>query len=36
MSETPEKITLVKDTIDNSDIDSLIKWLQTYPKLTKG
>jgi len=30
------KITLVKDTIDNGDIDNLIKWLQTYPKLTKG
>lgn len=31
-----EKITLVKDTIDNSDIDSLIEWLKTYPRLTKG
>lgn len=31
-----EKITLVKDTIENSDIDNLIQWLQTYPKLTKG
>lgn len=31
-----EKIDLVKDTIDNSDIDSLIEWLKTYPRLTKG
>lgn len=31
-----EKITLVKDTIDNSDIDHLIEWLKTYPRLTKG
>ena len=29
-------ITLVKDTIDNKDIDELIGWLQTYPRLTKG
>lgn len=35
--ETPiEKINLVKDTIDNSDIDALIEWLKTYPRLTKG
>ena len=31
-----EKITLVKDTIDKDDIDNLIEWLKTYPKLTKG
>ena len=31
-----EKITLVKDTIDHSDIDELIDWLKTYPRLTKG
>ena len=30
------KIQLVKDTIDKYDIDHLIKWLQTNPKLTKG
>ncbi|MBS0626298.1 MAG: DegT/DnrJ/EryC1/StrS aminotransferase family protein [Verrucomicrobia bacterium] len=30
------KITLAKDTIDNSDIDHLIEWLKTYPRLTKG
>ena len=29
-------ITLVKDTIDNNDIDNLIEWLKTYPRLTKG
>ena len=31
-----EKVTLVKDTIDNNDIDHLIDWLKTYPRLTKG
>ena len=31
-----DKIFLVKDTIDNNDIDKLIDWLKTYPKLTKG
>jgi CDP-6-deoxy-D-xylo-4-hexulose-3-dehydrase len=31
-----EKITLVKDTIDKDDIDNLIEWLKTYPRLTKG
>lgn len=29
-------IQLVKDTIDNGDIDKLIEWLKTYPRLTKG
>ena len=29
-------IKLVNDTIDNKDIDSLIQWLKTYPRLTKG
>ena len=29
-------IPLVKNTIDKEDIDSLIKWLETYPRLTKG
>ena len=29
-------IRLVEDTIDNKDIDALIEWLQTYPRLTKG
>jgi len=31
-----KKIELVQDTIDSKDIDSLIEWLKTYPKLTKG
>lgn len=29
-------ITLVRDTIDDSDINSLIDWLKTNPRLTKG
>lgn len=29
-------IKLVEDTIDKKDINKLIKWLKTYPKLTKG
>lgn len=29
-------ISLVNDTIDKNDIDRLIKWLSTYPRLTKG
>ena len=29
-------IKLVNDTISNSDIDLLIEWLKTYPRLTKG
>ena len=29
-------IKLVGDTIDRKDIDELIKWLKTYPHLTKG
>jgi len=29
-------ITLVKDTIDNKDINRLVEWLKTYPRLTKG
>jgi len=33
---TYEKISLVKDTINKKDIDDLIEWLKTNPKLTKG
>ena len=29
-------IPLVKDTISNQEIDMLIEWLKTYPRLTKG
>ncbi len=31
-----EPITLVRDTIAQDDIDSLIDWLKTNPRLTKG
>ena len=31
-----DKIPLVRDTIDSKDIDRLINWLKTYPRLTKG
>lgn len=31
-----KKIDLVQNTIDNKDIDNLIQWLSTYPRLTKG
>ena len=31
-----KKINLVKDTIDYRDIQKLISWLETNPKLTKG
>jgi len=30
------EIKLVNDTISNQDIDKLIEWLKTYPRLTKG
>lgn len=29
-------IRLVADTIDKHDVDRLIEWLKTYPRLTKG
>jgi len=29
-------IKLVNDTINEKDIDKLIEWLSTYPRLTKG
>lgn len=29
-------IKLVNDTIEKEDVDQLIDWLKTYPKLTKG
>ena len=31
-----KKISLINDTINNQDIDELIEWLKTYPRLTKG
>jgi CDP-6-deoxy-D-xylo-4-hexulose-3-dehydrase len=30
------RIQLVEDTINAADIDKLIEWLKTYPRLTKG
>lgn len=30
------RINLAHDTIDKSDIDTLIEWLKQYPQLTKG
>lgn len=30
------KYPLAKETINNQDIDALIEWLKTYPRLTKG
>ena len=35
-SQNDPKIPLVKETIDNDDIDNLIDWLKGYPHLTKG
>lgn len=32
----PIKYFLAEDTIDNQDIDELISWLKTYPRLTQG
>lgn len=34
--QIPIKYYLAEDTIDNKDIDHLIEWLKTYPRLTKG
>jgi CDP-6-deoxy-D-xylo-4-hexulose-3-dehydrase len=31
-----KRIDLVQDTIDKKDIDALITWLSSYPRLTKG
>jgi CDP-6-deoxy-D-xylo-4-hexulose-3-dehydrase len=36
MRRIVQKIALAKDTIDKHDIDQLIDWLKTYPRLTKG
>jgi CDP-6-deoxy-D-xylo-4-hexulose-3-dehydrase len=33
---TLEKINLVKDTIDTQDINKMIEWLKSNPRLTKG
>src|SRR5262245_19207726 len=34
--ETPIRYHLAEDTIDARDIDRLVAWLKTYPRLTKG
>ena len=31
-----KQIELIQDTIDNKDIDDLVEWLKSYPRLTKG
>lgn len=31
-----KKIDLIEDTIDKDDVDTLVNWLQSYPRLTKG
>lgn len=36
MTSKKEKIALVKDTINFDDIQKLISWLETNPRLTKG
>jgi len=33
---TAIRYPLAEDTIDRKDIDSLVRWLKTYPHLTKG
>jgi len=30
------RIELIQDTINNTDIDAMVEWLKTYPQLTKG
>jgi len=32
----PVKYFLAEDTIDKKDVDKLVDWLKTYPRLTKG
>lgn len=34
--QRPIRYHLAEDTIDSKDIDALIGWLKTYPRLTKG
>lgn len=36
MLTKPIHFYLAEDTIDNKDVDSLIRWLKEYPRLTKG
>ena len=32
----PVKYFLAEDTVDEKDVDKLVDWLKTYPRLTKG
>lgn len=36
LKKYPLKYPLAQDTIDREDIDCLIEWLKTHPRLTKG
>ena len=36
MNTTDIQYHLAEDTIDDKDIDQLVSWLRTYPRLTKG
>ncbi|HEX3324636.1 MAG TPA: DegT/DnrJ/EryC1/StrS family aminotransferase [Solirubrobacterales bacterium] len=36
MSDASPRIALARDTIDDSDVDRLIEWLKSRPRLTKG
>lgn len=36
METKPIKYYLAEDTIDHKEIDALVEWLKTYPRLTKG
>lgn len=35
-TDKPIRYHLAEDTIDRADVDELISWLKTYPRLTKG
>jgi len=35
-AKVPIKYYLAEDTIDRKDVDRLVSWLRTYPRLTKG
>ena len=35
-TDKPIRFHLAEDTIDDRDIDALVAWLKTYPRLTKG
>ena len=36
MAKKTNQIKLVNDTVSKNDIDYLVEWLKTYPRLTKG